>query len=242
MAGFSPVIYKVIRWTVKRFYFGTHGGLRTVNEAALPESGGVLLAPNHVSHLDPPAACCALKRNVHCMAKEELFKNSFFGWLITALGAFPVKRGEGDTESIRTAMSLLEAGEVVLLFPEGTRGDGVSLQPISRGVALLAKRTGVPVVPVGITGTHLVLPRDKGTKARKHPMIVACGRPFTYQEIATSSSERENREIFARVLEERILEVCSQNGLALKSDADTQSQTKNFAHEQGIGERASESA
>ncbi|MEZ0326336.1 MAG: lysophospholipid acyltransferase family protein [Fimbriimonas sp.] len=233
MAGYSPAIYAFVRWAVKTFYFGTHGGLRTMNHGNVPASGGVLLAPNHVSHLDPPAACCALHRPVHCMAKEELFKNKLFGWLITALAAFPVKRGEGDTESIRTAMALLEAGEVVLLFPEGTRGDGTTLQPISRGVALLAKRTGVPVVPVGITGTHLVMPRDKSTKARKHAMIVACGRPFTYQEIATSSSEKENREIFARTLQERILEMCRENGLPLKIGAETRSQTESSAPERG---------
>ncbi len=229
MAGYSPAIYKSIRWAVKTFYFGTRGGLRTVGRENLPKSGGVLLAPNHVSHLDPPAACCALDRTVHCMAKEELFHNKMFGWLIRALAAFPVKRGEGDTESIRTAMSLLEGGDVVLLFPEGTRGDGVTLQPISRGVALLAKRSGVPVVPVGITGTHLVMPRDKTTQARKHPMVVALGRPFTYQEVATSSNEKENREIFARVLQERILEMCRENGLALRSEFETQSQIENSA-------------
>jgi 1-acyl-sn-glycerol-3-phosphate acyltransferase len=221
MAGYSPGVYKFVRWAVKTFYFGTRGGLKTVNEANVPKTGGVILAPNHVSHLDPPAACCALRRPVHCMAKEELFKNPLFGRLITALAAFPVRRGEGDTESIRTAMSLLEAGEIVLLFPEGTRGDGVTLQPISRGVALLAKRTGAPVVPVGITGTHLVMPRDKDVKARKHPMVVACGKPFTYEEVATGANEKENREIFSRVLQERILEMCRENGLALRTEPET---------------------
>ena len=221
MTGYRPGFYKFIRWAVKTFYFGARGGLRTVGGENLPKSGGVLLAPNHVSHLDPPAACCALPRTVHCMAKEELFKNKLFGTLITWLAAFPVKRGEGDTESIRTAMALLEAGHVVLLFPEGTRGDGQHFQSVNRGVAMLAKRTGVPVVPVGITGTHIVMPRDKTNKARSHPMIVACGTPFTYQEIATGANEKENREIFARELEQRIIGLCQANGLPLKSGAET---------------------
>jgi 1-acyl-sn-glycerol-3-phosphate acyltransferase len=216
MAQYSPGFYKFVRWAVKTFYFGTHGGLRTIGEEYVPKSGGVILAPNHVSHLDPPAACCALHRTVHCMAKDELFSNPIFGRMILMLAAFPVKRGEGDTESIRTAMSLLERGEIVLLFPEGTRGDGKHFQEVNRGVGLLAKRTGVPVVPVGITGTHLVMPRDKDVKPRKHPMIVACGTPFTYADVATGSNERENRDLFARSLEDRIIDLCRANGLPLE--------------------------
>ena len=222
MARYSPGFYQFIRWAVKTFYFGTHGGLRTIGEENVPKTGGVILAPNHVSHLDPPAACCALGRTVHCMAKEELFHNAIFGRMITMLAAFPVKRGEGDTEAIRTAMALLESGEIVLLFPEGTRGDGQNFQDVNRGVGLLAKRTGVPVVPVGITGTHLVMPRDKEVPPRKHPMVVACGQPFTYAEAATSSNEKQNRELFARTLEERIVALCNANGLPLKSGAESQ--------------------
>jgi 1-acyl-sn-glycerol-3-phosphate acyltransferase len=222
MAQYSPAFYTFVRWAVKTFYFGTHGGLLTAHAENLPTSGGVILAPNHVSHLDPPAVCCALQRTVHCMAKEELFHNPLFGRMITMLAAFPVKRGEGDTESIRTAMSLLEAGEVILLFPEGTRGDGRHFQEVNRGVGLLAKRTGAPVVPVGITGTHLVMPRDKEVKPRKHPMIVACGQSFRYAEVATGANEKENRELFARALEERIVALCQENGLPLKSGAERQ--------------------
>lgn len=218
MAGYRPTIYAAVRSLVAKLYFGTHGGLRLVDGGNLPTSGGVIVAPNHVSHLDPPAACCALPRPVHCMAKEELFKNPIFGWLITALAAFPVKRGEGDTEAIRQAMHLLESGEVVLLFPEGTRGDAEHFQSVNRGVAMLAKRTGVPVLPVGIVGTHIVMPRGNDRPRGRQEVVVACGEPFTYQEISTGSSEKENREIFARVLEERIVALCRANGLPLKSD------------------------
>jgi 1-acyl-sn-glycerol-3-phosphate acyltransferase len=226
MAQYSPAFYRFVRWTVKTLYFGTHGGLVTMGEENVPRNGGVILAPNHVSHLDPPAACCALRRTVHCMAKEELFKHRLFGAMITMLAAFPVRRGEGDTESIRTAMSLLDAGEIVLLFPEGTRGDGEVFQPINRGVALLAKRTGVPVVPVGITGTHLVMPRDKSRKPQNSRMVVACGKPFTYAEISTEGNERQNRERFANELERRIVDLCRANGLPLKTGAEQLAQTE----------------
>ncbi len=220
MAGYSPGFYRCIRWLVKTFYLGSRGGLRAVGVENLPRTGGVILAPNHVSHLDPPAACCVIDRHVHCMAKEELFRNPLFGRLIRMLAAFPVRRGEGDTEAIRTAMRLVESGEVVLVFPEGTRGDAVSLQSINRGVAMLAKRTGAPVVPVGIVGTHIVMPRDKNRKPRKHPIVVAYGSPFTYKEVSTGANDRENRELFARELQVRLAELCRQNGLELKIDVE----------------------
>ncbi|CAN5354951.1 lysophospholipid acyltransferase family protein [soil metagenome] len=217
MAKTSPAVYRFSQWFIKYTVFAAKGGLQTIGAENIPRTGGVLLAPNHVSHLDPPAVCCSLHRIVHCMAKEELFQNPFFGTLITWLAAFPVKRGEADMDSIRNAMALVEHGEIVLLFPEGTRGDGETIQQMNRGVAMLAKRTGVPIVPVAIVGTHLTLPRtDLGRKPKRSRMVVACGKPFTYAEVATGSSEKENREIFSNELKARIEAVCLANGLPLK--------------------------
>jgi 1-acyl-sn-glycerol-3-phosphate acyltransferase len=149
------------------------------------------------------------------MAKEELFKHSLFGGLITSIGAFPVKRGETDTESIRKAISLLEEGEAVLIFPEGTRGDGETIQEMSRGVAMLARRTKVPVMPVGVVGTNVVMPRGK-IKGQKHLVTLVYGKPFTYEEIATAPTEKQNREVFASELQRRIAELCAANGMPLK--------------------------
>jgi 1-acyl-sn-glycerol-3-phosphate acyltransferase len=149
------------------------------------------------------------------MAKEELFKVPVLGRIIRSLDAFPVKRGEGDTEALRHTISQLEAGKTVLVFPEGTRGDGVSIQPVNRGVTMLARRTGATVVPVGIIGTHKVLPKGQ-SRWKRHKITVAFGRPFKYQDI-TAANEREAREVFANELQARILEVCRANGLDLKT-------------------------
>jgi hypothetical protein len=81
----------------------------------------------------------------------------------------------------------------------------------------------VPVVPVAVTGTHLVMPRDKHVQARTHPMVVAVGQPFTYRDVATGASEKENRELFARELEARIVGLCRENGLPLKTGAESKS-------------------
>ncbi|MEQ1935075.1 MAG: lysophospholipid acyltransferase family protein, partial [Fimbriimonadaceae bacterium] len=156
------------------FFVGL-GGLNVIGKENVPKDGGVIVAPVHISHLDPPAVACGTNRKVRFMAKEELFKG-FLGWLITSLGAFPVKRGEGDTESIRLAMSLLESGEAVLIFPEGTRGNGKQIQPLNKGVALLAKRTGALVVPVAVVGTHIAWPKGQ-KKIKRHKITLAYGTP-----------------------------------------------------------------
>jgi len=216
MTGKHPTWYAFIRWLVKTAYFGTHGGIRSVGLENIPNSGPILVAPLHISHLDPPAVACGMHRRLRFMAKEELFKHPLFGGLIASLGAFPVKREEIDRESIRMAIALLEEGEALLIFPEGTRGNGESIQEMSRGVEMLARRTKSPVMPVGVIGTNIVMPKGK-SKGKKHPVVLAYGKPFTYEEIATAPTERENREIFASELRQRIVDLCAANGMPLKS-------------------------
>jgi len=206
--------YAFVRWVVRTFYFSLRGGFRTVGEEHVPTTGGVIIAPVHVSYLDPPALGCAMRRQLRFMAKEELFKGPL-GAIIQSLGAFPVRRGEGDTESIRKSIAILEGGDALLLFPEGTRGDGETMLPINRGVSMLAKRTNAVVIPVGIVGTHVLMPRGK--KGRRHPTTVAFGPGFRYEDVATGATERENRELFARELERRILALCHAHGLPLRS-------------------------
>jgi 1-acyl-sn-glycerol-3-phosphate acyltransferase len=198
-----------------RGVFWLIGGVKGVDEHNVPRKGGLIVAPLHVSNLDPEAVACGTNRHLRFMAKEELFKGKFLGWLIRSLGAFPVKRGEGDTESIRFAMECLEKGQAVLIFPEGTRGDGKHIQPINRGVAMLAKRTGVPVLPVGVVGTHIAWPKGQ-KKIKRAKMRIIYGKPFTYAEIATGANEKENREIFARELQLRIANLCAKGGLTLE--------------------------
>jgi 1-acyl-sn-glycerol-3-phosphate acyltransferase len=217
--------YKFVRWVV-RIYFATQGGIRAVGTENIPETGGIIIAPVHLSYLDPPAAAARMKRHLTFMAKEELF-HGVLGKIIEWVGSFPVRRGESDTEAIRTAISVIEAGKALLIFPEGTRGDGETLLPINRGVTMLAKRTDVPVVPVGIIGTHIVMPRGK--KGRRHLVVVAYGKPFRYTDVATSTSERENRDLFAKELERRLLELCRENGLPLKTSSSAEGSTTSGA-------------
>ncbi len=136
--------------------------LRVVGKEEIPVTEGVILAANHVSYVDPVFIGGALaERQLHFMAKEELFRFPIFGALIRRLNAFPVRRGQVDYGAIRQCLRLLREGEVLLMFPEGTRGDGVALQEAEEGIGLLAARSGCPVVPVYVRGTDHVLPRGR---------------------------------------------------------------------------------
>lgn len=210
-----PTWFAFVRWLVRVFFFRLGGGFRSIGAENIPASGPVIVAPNHMSNADPPAVACGARRRMRFMAKIEMF-NSPFAWLFRSLGAFPVRRGEGDTEAIRLSMQMLEEGEALVVFPEGNRGDGITLSPLSRGVAMLAKKSGAAVVPAGIVGSQKKMPRGQAVP-RFAKVTIVYGKPFTYAEVATASSEKENRELFAKELEKRILDLCAQQGLVLKT-------------------------
>lgn len=211
-----PTWFAFCRWLVRVFFYRLGGGFGSEGQENIPKTGPVIFAPIHVSHTDPPAVACGCSRRMRFMAKADLFDHKFFGWLIGSLGAFRVARGEGDTESVRTTIDLLNEGEAVLVFPEGTRGDGETMLPIARGVAMLAKKTNAQVVPVGLIGTLQKLPKG-ASKPRKSRVTVVYGKPFTYAQICTETSEKKNREIFAQVLSERIVALCNAHGFMVKS-------------------------
>lgn len=219
MRGVRGAWYDFIRFLAKSLVFWMTGGLKVVSGDNLPSEGPVIVAANHLSHLDPPAVACASRRRLTFMARKSLFKNRVFGWLISSVGAFPVRRGEADTEAVRLSLRLLDEGRAVLMFPEGTRGDGKTLGTISSGIAMLASRSGAAVVPVGIVGTHDKLPR--GSKSiRRGKVTVVFGPPFTYEEVAKGVSiPKVAREKFAAELTKRILEACKNGGLELKVSA-----------------------
>lgn len=119
----------------------------------VPKDGGVVLCSNHISLLDPPAIGILLKRRIRFMAKAELFNIPVFGAGIKALGAFPVKRNGVGKETIRTAFQLLQDGDIMGIFPEGTRTTDQS-GAAKKGAAMIALRSGAAVVPVAIIGSY----------------------------------------------------------------------------------------
>lgn len=152
-------------WTLAEFKID---GLERV-----PRHGPLIIASNHLHLADPPLLGGVLPRYVRFMAKREAFKFPW-GWMFAnAYGAFPVRRGQLDRGAIRQAERILQAGGAVGMFPEGHRSHGKGLLPAFDGVGLIARRTGAPILPVGIEGTEVVLK----TKPR-WPIEVHIGEPF----------------------------------------------------------------
>ncbi|MBA3422885.1 MAG: 1-acyl-sn-glycerol-3-phosphate acyltransferase, partial [Thermoleophilaceae bacterium] len=151
----------------------------------IPARGAVLLAANHRSFLDPWLIACCARRPVYFMAKHELFDRRVVGWILNALGAFPVCRDESDETAMETARLLLERGEAVVVFPEGTRIRRGSLRRPRRGVGRLALETGAPVVPIAVLGSDRA---RRGWLIRPVKIRVRCGRPLTFPQVERPSS------------------------------------------------------
>ena len=136
----------------------------------IPATGPFVLAPVHRSNIDFALAAVLLKRRIRYMGKDSLWKIGVFGRLLSALGAFPVHRGSADREALRRCIEVIEGGEPLVIFPEGQRQVGPTVQPLFEGAAYVAARTGVPIVPVGIGGSEKAMP--KGAKFI-HPVKTA---------------------------------------------------------------------
>ena len=132
---------------------------QTIGISNLPKTGGVVVVSNHGSHLDPPILGHALGRPVAFMAKSELFKVPILSFIISACGAYPVKRGSGDREALRNASDRLIEGWATGVFLDGTRQENGRVNDPKAGAALLAGRTGCPILPVAIVNTHRAFPK-----------------------------------------------------------------------------------
>jgi glycerol-3-phosphate dehydrogenase (NAD(P)+) len=141
--------------------------------------GGLIVASNHRSFLDPFAVggCLPWRRPMNYVAKVELFRNPLQAWFLSRLGAFPIRRGESDQESMETARLIVERGGAVCIFPEGTRTRRGTLAEPRRGVGRLALQTGAPVIPTAVLGTEHV---RRGWRIRPRKVKVRLGRAMTF--------------------------------------------------------------
>jgi 1-acyl-sn-glycerol-3-phosphate acyltransferase len=160
------------------------GAIRTLwrvkitNREGLPAQGPYVLAPSHRSMFDIFVLACPTRRRLRFMGKRELFEIPVLGALFRALGGFPVDREGADRAALRSALAMLEAGEPVVMYPEGTRGHGPVLGEMHDGASYLAARAGVPIVPVGIGGTEEILPTGKVFPRFLHRIAVVVGDPI----------------------------------------------------------------
>jgi 1-acyl-sn-glycerol-3-phosphate acyltransferase len=181
--GVNPVVYWTLRALLVPFFLVYFRMQRTGREH-LPRSGPLLLASNHRSFLDPFVIGTLVRRPVYYMAKRELFEKRWQAWILNALGAFPVDRGAGDGDAMQTARAILERGDCVVVFPEGTRVRPGPLGEPRRGVGRLALETGAPVAPVAVMGSEDV---RRGWRIRPRKVRVRVGRPLLFPTVQQSS-------------------------------------------------------
>lgn len=175
-------------------------GIKRTGQSSLPSQGAVILCSNHRSNYDPVILGAALGRDLKFMAKAELFKNPVLSFIITLLGAFPVKRGMGDSEAMKKAVSILEEGNILAMFPEGTRrkigGTPLKFKP---GAAHFAYQTHAVVVPVAIVTKGAVRPFKRN--------IVRVGKPLSYDELGFTNGGSEDIGRVSNMLHDKVSEL-----------------------------------
>ncbi len=158
--GAARALYGAVRVLVngicRTYWRATYEGLEHI-----PSTGAFILAPVHRSFIDFGLVAAVSKRRIRYMGKDSLWKVSWFGSFISALGAFPVRRGAADREALRRCLEIIRSGEPLVLFPEGTRRSGPAVHDLYEGAAYVAIRAGVPIVPVGIGGSERALEKGK---------------------------------------------------------------------------------
>ena len=184
-----PILYGAIRW-LAIFVFHVTSRLRLRGFSNVPKSGPFIIASNHLDWTDIPLIPLHMRRKVVYMAKEEYF-SSRLAWLVRFLGAFPVKRGEADRQALRAGEEQLKKGNILVIFPEGTRSTDGSVGRFKGGSFVIALQAGLPVVPITIVGSRHVMLRGQVTVRPGNVTLIV------HEPIETSAIPRDGVREFA---------------------------------------------
>ncbi len=206
-----PVFYSIVKNSF-HVAFSLYNGLRVAGREHIPDCP-VIVASNHASNIDPPLIGGIFPRRLRYLAKESLFRNPVLGFLIAALGAIPVTREDSQRAGavLKLLLDRLHEGESILLFPEGSRSKDGKLQPLEGGAAFLSVKSGAPILPVYIHGSHDVCPPGSSFP---HParLVVRFAPPIAPDDGAKNDREKrgslmtrldETLHALARKAEER---------------------------------------
>lgn len=204
----SRIVYLTIRVFLTMFFL-TYNRLRIEGRENLPPDGPFVLAPVHRSYVDSPITACVTRRRMRFMGKDSVWKYRPIGWVSSMLGAFPVTRGSVDREALRRGIAVLQAGEPLVLFPEGERKSGPVVQPIFDGAIYIASKAQVPIIPVGIGGSAKVMPRNaKFLHPRRLHVVI--GAPMEPVSIEAGRISRSDLSARSAELQERLQELFDQ--------------------------------
>jgi 1-acyl-sn-glycerol-3-phosphate acyltransferase len=164
--------------------------IRIENLENIPQTGPVLICPNHQSHFDPMLIGCCSKRRMNFVAKKQLFKVWFIGWMIRFLDSIPLDREGMSAGGLKATLKCLKRGEMVLMFPEGTRTPDGEMKKVLPGFCALVKRTDACLLPVGIQGAWDVWPRNRSYPLPGPKIVIVFGKPISAARIRELDDEQ----------------------------------------------------
>lgn len=170
-----------------------------------PPSGGFILATNHISYYDPPLVGSWAPRQVYFFAKQELFKNKLFGWIIRQTNALPVKRGAIDRQALELSLDVISRGYGLTIFPEGTRSKTERFLNPKPGVGMLAIKAGCPIVPGYVHGAN----RLKDCIWGRNKLSITFGEPFSVEWVRSFAGDKDGYQTIAIAVMGRIGELKS---------------------------------
>ena len=206
-------IFQPILAFILKAFFRLYNHWQVIGRENIPRTGGVLIAANHSSYIDPPLGWSAIygTRRMWGVARADLWKGGFMTFLMDSFDSIPVRRGTADRAMLRRVLELLTDEKVVGIFPEGTRTYDGKLNLAQPGIALMIQKTGVPVVPAAFMGAYEMLPRG-AKKLRRASIKVIFGEPLHFDK----SASRE--EIAAKIME-AIAALMTAHGVPMEAPA-----------------------
>jgi 1-acyl-sn-glycerol-3-phosphate acyltransferase len=174
--------------------------VRVVGLEHVPKSGGFILAPSHRSMMDIPFAAIVTNRRIRFMGKSSLFGVPVLGTLFKWLGGIPVERDGTDRKAVRESVAMLTAGEVLCVYPEGTRQHGPKIQPLQPGAAYFALRSGAPIIPIGIAGAEEILRTKSDPIPRFGRVTIVIGPPLVPEARTSGVVPRERVDALTATL------------------------------------------
>jgi 1-acyl-sn-glycerol-3-phosphate acyltransferase len=193
-----------IGWCCYRALFKLYFRWRVYNAERVPLEGGVILAANHASYIDPPLVGSGVHRGINYLARENLFRFPVMGWVLRQWQVVPVDRDGGGAAGLRAILDRLLLGGAIILFPEGTRTRDGKLQPARSGIGLTVIKSTAPVVPVRVFGTfeaygrHMRLPRPRR-------VAVKYGQPMRFEQLRAEAkvcSKPRLKQIYQQVADD----------------------------------------
>ncbi len=191
-------------WCAYRALFKVYFRWRVYNAERVPLEGGVILASNHASFLDPPLIGAGVRRSINFLARENLFRFPVMGWVLRQWQVVPVDRDGGGAAGLRAILDRLLAGRAIVLFPEGTRTRDGRLQPARSGIGLTVIKSTAPVIPVRVFGTFEAYGRHLGFP-RPYRVAVKYGEPIHFERLRAEAKvcpKPHLKEIYQQVADE----------------------------------------